>query len=132
MQYLAATLPLDRRMPGGMRDRWGAAPLGLLLFLLLVAGGIVATVLIVRSTRTRPAGATTLTPTMPPRAPMMPMAPVATAMPATDTALAHLRIRYARGEVDRDTFLRTAADLGAPVMDTEPPRPAGPPPVPEA
>ena len=31
----------------------------------------------------------------------------------TDPALEALRLRYARGEVDRDTFLAMRADLGA-------------------
>ena len=32
-----------------------------------------------------------------------------------DQALAQLRLRYARGEVTRDEYLRTSADLGAPL-----------------
>ena len=30
----------------------------------------------------------------------------------TDEAIAHLRMRYARGEIGRDEYLRTATDLG--------------------
>lgn len=37
--------------------------------------------------------------------------PVVVAPAATD-ALALVRLRYARGEIDRDTFLQTTADLG--------------------
>ena len=33
---------------------------------------------------------------------------------APDPALAELRARYARGEIDRDEFLTRSADLGAP------------------
>lgn len=33
---------------------------------------------------------------------------------AADPALAELRLRYARGEVARDDFVRVSADLGAP------------------
>jgi uncharacterized membrane protein len=41
--------------------------------------------------------------------------PVVRAAPVVDEAVAHLRLRYARGEVSRDEFVRTSADLGAPV-----------------
>jgi len=34
------------------------------------------------------------------------------AVPADDEPLALLRLRYARGEIDRETFLQTSADLG--------------------
>jgi putative membrane protein len=34
------------------------------------------------------------------------------AAPAGDEPLALLRLRYARGEIDRETFLQTSADLG--------------------
>jgi uncharacterized membrane protein len=36
--------------------------------------------------------------------------------PPVDEAVAQLRLRYARGEVGRDEYLRIAADLGAPVV----------------
>jgi uncharacterized membrane protein len=51
-----------------------------------------------------------------------------------DTALEHLRVRYARGEIDRDASLQTARDLGAPDIGNEPPAPAPPaaPPSPPA
>jgi putative membrane protein len=44
------------------------------------------------------------------------------APPVRDPALAELRLRYARGEVDRDEYLRRAADLG-----DVPPAPQQPP-----
>jgi uncharacterized membrane protein len=34
--------------------------------------------------------------------------------PVHDQAIDSLRLRYARGEIGRDEFLRTSADLGAP------------------
>lgn len=46
-----------------------------------------------------------------------------------DQALAELRLRYARGEMSRDDYLRIASDLGAPVAPppTAPPPAAAPP-----
>jgi putative membrane protein len=43
--------------------------------------------------------------------------------PARDPALAELRLRYARGEIDRDEYLQRATDLGdvVPVAPTSPP-----------
>jgi putative membrane protein len=46
---------------------------------------------------------------------------------ALDPAVNELRLRYARGEISRDEYLRTAADLGAPL-----PPPDAPPPPPAA
>jgi uncharacterized membrane protein len=43
-------------------------------------------------------------------------APVAT--PRTDAALESVRMRYARGEIDRDEFIRVSTDLGAPPAPT--------------
>ena len=43
--------------------------------------------------------------------------------PAVDPALGELRLRYARGEIDRDEYARRAGDLGYPVSP-----PPGPPP----
>jgi putative membrane protein len=45
------------------------------------------------------------------------------APPARDPALAELRLRYARGEIDRDEYLTRAVDLG----DVPPPPPQSPP-----
>ncbi len=39
---------------------------------------------------------------------------VAVAGPRPDGALETVRLRYARGEIDRDEFARLSADLGAP------------------
>jgi putative membrane protein len=52
---------------------------------------------------------------------------------AFDPALEELRLRYARGEVDRDEFVRRSADLGAPppppyTTPSQPPVPADEPP----
>ena len=38
-------------------------------------------------------------------------------VPGSDEALAALRLRYAKGEITRDEFLKTSQDLGS----TEPP-----------
>jgi uncharacterized membrane protein len=68
--------------------------------------------------------------------------PSGTAVAAMDPALTELRLRYARGEVSRDDFLRISADLTAtplagtaapppsPTAGSDPggPPPAGPPP----
>jgi uncharacterized membrane protein len=38
----------------------------------------------------------------------------AVAAPRSDAALESVRMRYARGEIDRDEFVRVTTDLGAP------------------
>ena len=43
----------------------------------------------------------------------------AAAPPAGDAALESVRMRYARGEIDRDEYIRVSTDLGA-----QPPLPA--------
>ena len=60
--------------------------------------------------------------TMPPGTTHAPPPPPA---PAPDAALAHARLRYARGEVSRDEYLQLAADLGGDVQPSAP----GPPPA---
>jgi uncharacterized membrane protein len=76
---------------GGHRFFW----LLLLVGFLVLAGLAVAW--LVRLTRDGPAGAAA----------------------APDAALESVRLRYARGEIDRDEFVRVSTDLGAP-----PPAPA--------
>ena len=49
---------------------------------------------------------------------------VATGPARPDEALTQLRLRYSRGEVSRDDFVRMSADLGAPVTTSEPADPA--------
>jgi uncharacterized membrane protein len=49
------------------------------------------------------------------------VAPAQPAAAGPDPALATLRLRYARGELSREEFLRTSADLGAPPPADEPP-----------
>ena len=41
-----------------------------------------------------------------------PTAPPPPAAPARDPALEQVRMRYARGEIDRETFLQLSRDLG--------------------
>ena len=106
--------PMRDRMGG--RFGWG---LGGLAFLLLVTAGLVALAVFVarRGRPAAPGGAHYVAPPPPP-AP----APV-----ATDAALAHLRVRYARGEIVRDDFVQMSADLGAPIAPPESPSPPEPP-----
>ena len=75
------------------------------IMLILILGGVVIW-LVVRMDRMEsvPAVGGTMAPAMAPVGP-----PVAG--PA-DAALAHARMRYAKGEIDRDTFLAIRSDLG--------------------
>ena len=41
-----------------------------------------------------------------------------------DEALTQVRLRYSRGEVSREDFVRMSADLGSPVTPTDDPPPA--------
>ncbi|HZN12897.1 MAG TPA: hypothetical protein VFB78_01410 [Acidimicrobiales bacterium] len=84
-----------------------------LIALLLLAGLVTLVVVLVLRliNRTVPAAAGVAAP-----------APHATTAPATDdAALAQLRLRYANGDVDRDDYLRIAADLGAAVPTPDEP-----------
>ena len=47
-------------------------------------------------------------------------APPAAGGSPPDPALEQARLRYARGEIDRDEFVRIARDLGSPVSVEEP------------
>ncbi len=76
----------------------------MLLFLILVGVAVWA---LVRSTR------------QPPLAAAAP--PALAGQPARqDPALEEVRLRYARGEIPRDEFVRRSRDLGAAVPDAEP------------
>ena len=79
----------------------GGWPFGLFfLLILLILGGLLVWSLI------RPGGR---------HAPLRPPA-----AGAGDPALEQARLRYARGEIDRDEFVRIARDLGSPVSVEEP------------
>ena len=54
-------------------------------------------------------------------------APPAAGGVGTDHALAELRLRYARGDIDREDYLRRAADLGdtTAILPPAPPDPEG-------
>jgi uncharacterized membrane protein len=104
------------RGPGFFQAAPGGHPfLHLLVVLALVALVVAAVVLIVRLLRARSSGP-------------------AAGTPSADGALALLRMRYAKGELGRDEFLRMSADLGespapgawAPASALAPP---GPPPA---
>jgi hypothetical protein len=71
------------------------------ILLILILGGVAIWLLIgMKRMQAAAAGPGAATPTGPP-------------VPApTDAALAHARMRYANGEIDRDAFLAIWADLG--------------------
>ena len=52
---------------------------------------------------------------------MAPPPPAAFGAPRTDQALEVVRLRYARGEITRDDYVRFVADLGGPSVSTAPP-----------
>jgi putative membrane protein len=80
---------------------------GLLLLLLLLGAVALAALTFWRSYRHPPAAsAATSAPSSPP----------------PDPALAELRLRYARGDIDRDDYLQRATDLGD-VVPASPPQP---------
>jgi uncharacterized membrane protein len=74
--------------------------LWVLLLLLFVALAVIAALALVRFLRT-------------------PRTPTVAAAASPDAAIESVRLRYARGEIDRDEFVRVSTDLGAP-----PPAPA--------
>lgn len=80
---------------------------GSLLQLLLLGAIVVLAVLVGQRLTGRSAGRADRTGAVPP-------APAGIA-PVPDEALTELRLRYARGEVSREDYLRAAADLGPPV-----------------
>lgn len=88
--------------------------LALLMLLIFVAAVVAAVSLFLKSRRlSGAAGATT-----PPVAPRS----------GVDPALAELRLRYARGEVDRAEYVERAVDLGDTTasLTQSPPQPAAP------
>jgi uncharacterized membrane protein len=91
---------VDRYDPYWQAGHHGTHPLAWLLFFVLLALIVAAAVWLVL----RLAG----------RRPLLPVAPTAMSSgPQADGALETLRLRYARGEIDRDEFLRVSGDLGA-------------------
>ena len=93
--------------PPGYHPWWGV--FGGLLFLLLMAALIGLVVwAVVRLTRDGAA-----------RSIASGAGPVPSRGP--DLALEHARYRYARGEIDRDEFVRISQDLGAPISAMPPP-----------
>lgn len=94
--------------PGHLAQRGeGWWLVGSLLQLLLLGAIVVLAVLVAQRLIGRSAGRADRTDAVAP-------APAATG-PVPDEALIQLRLRYARGEVSREDYLRTAADLGSPV-----------------
>lgn len=92
---------------------WNGGPgiVGLIFFVVLIALAIVALIALVRMLRTpRP----------------QTIAAVAPAARTEDGALAELRLRYARGEIDRDDFLNRLRDLGGQAPDNPPPAASAP------
>lgn len=88
-------------------DAWWNGPLHLIVLLLLIALLVVGIVLLVRQLKGQSGVAA---------APVTDAATAATttAPDRADPAVATLRMRYARGEVGRDEFLRSLGDLAAP------------------
>jgi uncharacterized membrane protein len=99
-----------------MHPRWWGFVYGVLPAVLMIVLIVVLVILAIRLLREQRRSATRGT------------APGAPVRSGTDDAADLVRIRYARGELDRDTYLRTATDLGVPVP-AEPTAPAAEPPV---
>jgi uncharacterized membrane protein len=87
-------------------DGWWGGPLHFVVLLLLLALLVAAVVWLVR--KLAPAAAATTA--------VAPAAPAAAA--ALDPAVTTLRMRYARGEVSREDFQHTLADLTGAKADT--------------
>lgn len=66
-----------------------------------------------------------------PFGPIGPAAPPPPPKPPFDPALEQVRMRYAKGEIDREEFLRLSRDLGGPAKPAETAAAAGPEPPPE-
>lgn len=99
---------------GPMGHPWGGI-LQTIVPLLVLAGLVAVVVWVILRTSRQPA-------------PMMPAGGAA----RVDQALEHVRMRYARGEIDREQFQRMTQDLsGQPFSGAEPGGPAAGPPSPE-
>ena len=107
-----------RRFDHGGWD-WLHGLFGLLLVAAIVA--LIVFLLLRLFERNQPRAAVATGPMYPP--------PPRPAGPPLDPALAELRLRYARGEVSRDDFLRISTDLGAPPPPPPPAPPVAPPPA---
>ncbi len=95
---------------GFEHDQWWGSLHGVIPLLLMIALVAVAIWAIIRTVRQRPAAPASVG-----------------AVPSLDTAIQEARLRYARGELDRETFLQIESDLsGAPRTA---PAVAGPPPA---
>lgn len=91
---------MDHHFDPGWVDRgWWLGGLVLVLMMLLLGALVVWAV--VRLSRVGPASASAAAP--PPPAPPA---------PPRDAALEEIRLRYARGEIDRERFQQQLADLG--------------------
>lgn len=99
MGYLAEAGWLGNQWRYGHGGGWWAV--GALLWLLVLAAAVAGVVFLALRASGRPIGGGRPAP----------------AGPAVDPAASELRLRYARGEVGRDEYLRTAADLGVAVPD---------------
>jgi len=87
------------RNPDWHGDWWGPfMGITMIVLLLLVAGLVVWALL--RTGRQQPSAA-----------PLAPGAPPASPPQRTDAAVEQARMRYAKGEIDRDQFLRIFRDL---------------------
>lgn len=78
-------------------EQWWGSLHGVIPLLLMIALVAVAIWAIIRTVRQRPAGAA-----------------AGVAIPLADTAIQEARLRYARGELDRETFLQVERDLSGP------------------
>jgi uncharacterized membrane protein len=85
---------------------WIAGIVILMMFVVLVGVIVWAVIRITRTDAAKRGPALS----GPPPPPMAPAAPAPAS--AEDAALTALRMRYARGEIDRDEYVRVASDLG--------------------
>lgn len=108
-------LPARMLALGGFHHRhFFGGILVLVLILVVIALGVALIARVIRAPRRSPGAEPPLGRFVPPS-------------PAVDPVLSELRLRYARGEISREEYLRRAADLGYPAESG-----AGPPPWPSA